>query len=343
MWQRSCGINHAGHSAGAAASRRSDKAHNVPHVCGEGGGAGEDECTHLHNLISSIRPPLPTLVSPKTPSWTGLPCKGQVLSAVCCWGWGAWTKGAFIAVGSGCLRTDNGLILLILKQIAVCSLPFQGEERAVGAGDWGSCGRDEGENSQRYIRGSCRRRQIKAGKLEGETSLRHGGLAFWGVYILTHAWSQQLPRTWSRHTGIQVFFAQKTFQVSSDVGPLGWGMNGGWIVCWFKSSCPGWLTPTPAGTCCRSPWLLWSWWLQCIIYRGHLLWGSVGFRTALCLAILDREPAWPHANPGRDPRWFAAVKSSDNVASRPPLEAAASTLFMYYCSRTVLQSFHSLL
>lgn len=97
-------------------------------------GGGQDECTHLHNLISSIRPP-PPLVSPKTPSWTGLPGKGQVLSAVCCWGWGARTKGAFIAVGSGCLRTDNGLILLILRQIAVCSLPFQGEERAVGAGD----------------------------------------------------------------------------------------------------------------------------------------------------------------------------------------------------------------
>lgn len=54
------------------------------------------------------------------------------MSAVCCWGWGAWTKGAFIAVGSGCLRTDNGLILLILKLIAVCSLPFQGEKR----GQW---------------------------------------------------------------------------------------------------------------------------------------------------------------------------------------------------------------
>lgn len=82
------------------------------------------------NILHST--PLPTLVSPKTPSWTGLPCKGQVVSAVCCWGWGAWTKGAFIAVGSGCLRTDNGLILLILKLIAVCSLPFQGEKR----GQW---------------------------------------------------------------------------------------------------------------------------------------------------------------------------------------------------------------
>lgn len=35
----------------------------------------------------------------------------------------AWTKDAFIAVGSGWLRTDNGHILQFLKQIAVCSLP----------------------------------------------------------------------------------------------------------------------------------------------------------------------------------------------------------------------------
>lgn len=34
-----------------------------------------------------------------------------------------WTKDAFIAVGSGWLRTDNGHILQLLKQIAVCSLP----------------------------------------------------------------------------------------------------------------------------------------------------------------------------------------------------------------------------
>lgn len=35
----------------------------------------------------------------------------------------ARTKDAFIAVGSGWLRTDNGHILQVLKQIAVCSLP----------------------------------------------------------------------------------------------------------------------------------------------------------------------------------------------------------------------------
>lgn len=64
-------------------------------------------------------------------------------------GGGAWTNGAFIAVGSGCLRTDNGLILPFLKQIAVCSLPCQGEQRAVEAGHRGFCGRDEGETPKR--------------------------------------------------------------------------------------------------------------------------------------------------------------------------------------------------
>lgn len=49
----------------------------------------------------------------------------------------AWTKGAFIAVCSGWLRTDNGHILQFLKQIAVCSLPCSGGQRAVEVGELG--------------------------------------------------------------------------------------------------------------------------------------------------------------------------------------------------------------
>lgn len=74
---------------------------------------------------------------------TGSVCSGLV--EVGGGGRGAWTNGAFIAVGSGCLRTDNGLILPFLKQIAVCSLPCAGEQRAVEAGQKGFCGQDEGE------------------------------------------------------------------------------------------------------------------------------------------------------------------------------------------------------
>lgn len=61
------------------------------------------------------------------------------------------TNGAFRAVGSGRLRTDDGLILPLRKQIAVCSRPCLGEQRAaVGVGGGGAqaegfCGRDEGE------------------------------------------------------------------------------------------------------------------------------------------------------------------------------------------------------
>lgn len=99
-------------------------------------------------------PPVPLVSLLLAPSYllkvhhgTQLCGTGQVLSAA---GWwrrvgGAWTNGAFIAVGSGCLRTDNGLILPFLKQIAVCSLACLGEQRAVEAGHRGSCGQDEGE------------------------------------------------------------------------------------------------------------------------------------------------------------------------------------------------------
>lgn len=45
------------------------------------------------------------------------------------------TKGAFIAAGSGWLRRDNGHILQLLKQIAVCSLSAR-----VDVGELGFCG-----------------------------------------------------------------------------------------------------------------------------------------------------------------------------------------------------------
>lgn len=85
-------------------------------------------------------PPIPSvslLVAPETPSWTQLrstghsACSGLVGVGVEAGGWG--TNGAFRAVGSGCLRTDNGLILPFLKQTAVCSLPCLQEQRAVEA------------------------------------------------------------------------------------------------------------------------------------------------------------------------------------------------------------------
>lgn len=47
----------------------------------------------------------------------------------------ARTKGAFIAVGSGWLRRDNGRILQLLKQIAVCS-----PSARVAVGELGFCG-----------------------------------------------------------------------------------------------------------------------------------------------------------------------------------------------------------
>lgn len=96
-------------------------------------------------------PPVPLVSLLLAPSYLlklhhGLSCAAQdrfCLQRAGGGGWGAWTNGAFIAVGSGCLRTDNGLILPFLKQIAVCSLPRPGEQRAVEAGHQG--GQDEGE------------------------------------------------------------------------------------------------------------------------------------------------------------------------------------------------------
>lgn len=112
----------------------------------------------MNAAVSTTKyPPVPLVSLLLAPSYLlklhhGLSCAGtgQVLSAAGWWGRGgvggcrgAWTNGAFIAVGSGCLRTDNGLILPSLKQIAVCSL--SGEHRALEAGHRGFCGQDEGE------------------------------------------------------------------------------------------------------------------------------------------------------------------------------------------------------
>lgn len=93
----------------------------------------EDECTCLQNQISSgspgvpflllLKPPLPLFrmslflsTCGETPSPTQPPGTGSALSAPGCrqdggGGRRARTKGAFIAVGSGWLPTDNGHIL----------------------------------------------------------------------------------------------------------------------------------------------------------------------------------------------------------------------------------------
>lgn len=147
MWQRSCGVNHSDHSAGTAGSL-------IRHTA-------SCTCARVMNAPDSRTkyPPLPSVSLLLAPSYLlklhhGLSCAAQ--RRFCLqraggggWGGGAWTNGAFIAVGSGCLRTDNGLILPFLKQIAVCSLPCQGEQRAVEAGHRGFCGRDEGETPKR--------------------------------------------------------------------------------------------------------------------------------------------------------------------------------------------------
>lgn len=140
-------------------------------------------------------------ISPEAPSWTQLRRTGQVVCAG--GGWRPWTNGAFIAVGSGCLRTDNGLILPFLKQIAVCSLACLGDQRAVDAGQRGFCGEDEGEIPQIRV--------ARAGQSWRSPPWRCCVQVCF--YSLTHLENRSngCLDTWSRFG-----FCQKTFQLSSE-------------------------------------------------------------------------------------------------------------------------------
>ncbi len=121
---------------GAPGSLSPDKAHVVPDVCrGEGMNAPVSKTKYPRFPWCPSSPSSSPCVSlyasfflPTLKLHHGLSRPAQDKFCLHRDGGGgrrAWTKDAFVAVSSGWLRTDNGHILQLLKQIAVCSLPLR--------------------------------------------------------------------------------------------------------------------------------------------------------------------------------------------------------------------------